>query len=162
MPADSVSCTTGCAENTRSAAASEASMPARSFVVGDGVRIVGEQRAKPTTRARLPKKNACGQHRGLLGHKKRGCKEGGLVAFPPPLKALQMVHFFGASRRSSDHVVLARLHAPGRLGTSQLSNPNTQWVAPSVGIAQPRSHRSIDIVEMFHESPFSGGWTTRG
>ena len=31
------------------------------------------------------------------------------------------------------------LHAPvrssGRLGTSQLSNPNTQWVAPSVGIA---------------------------
>ena len=50
-------------------------------------------------------------------------------------------------------VVLARPHAPGRLGTSQLSNPNTQWVAPSVGIAQPRSHRSIDIVEMFHESP---------
>ena len=32
-------------------------------------------------------------------------------------------------------VVSARPHAPGRLGTSQLSNPNTQWVAPSVGIA---------------------------
>ena len=55
LPAASASCTTGCAENTRSAAASEASMPARSFVVGDGVCIVGE-RAKPTTRARLPKR----------------------------------------------------------------------------------------------------------
>ena len=43
--ADSVSCTTGCAENTRSAAASEASMPARSFVVGDGVRIDHRWRA---------------------------------------------------------------------------------------------------------------------
>ena len=55
VPADSVSCTTGCAENTRSAAASEADMPARSFVVSDGVCILGEH-AKPTTRARLPKR----------------------------------------------------------------------------------------------------------
>ncbi len=69
LPAASASCTTGCAENTRSAAASEASMPARSFVVGDGVCIVGE-RAKPTTRARLPK--ACGQHIALPRPKKGG------------------------------------------------------------------------------------------
>ena len=40
--ADSVSCTIGCAENTRSAAAAEACMPARSFCVGDGVCMVGE------------------------------------------------------------------------------------------------------------------------
>eukprot|EP00964_Phaeocystis_antarctica_P015013 scaffold8287_cov28-Phaeocystis_antarctica.AAC.2 len=46
-----------------------------------------------------------------------------------------MVHFFGASRQASDHVVVARLHAPGRLGTSQLSNPRTQWMAPSAQIA---------------------------
>ena len=45
----------GSAENTRSAAALEAGMPARSFVVGDGVCILGEH-AKPTTRARLPKR----------------------------------------------------------------------------------------------------------
>ena len=78
-----------------------------------------------------------------------------LVAFLYALKALRMVCFAMTD-------VLARPHAPGRLGTSQLSNPRTQWVAPSARIAQPRSHRSIDIVEMFHKSPFSGGWTTRG
>jgi hypothetical protein len=48
---------TASAENTRSAAASEAGMPARSFVVGDGVCILGEH-AKPTARARLPKRAA--------------------------------------------------------------------------------------------------------
>jgi len=72
-----------------------------------------------------------------------------LVAFLYALKAGRMVRF----AQTDVDVVLARPHAPGRLGTSQLSNPNTQWAAPSVGIAQPRSHRSIDIVEIFHESP---------
>ena len=81
-----------------------------------------------------------------------------LVAFLYGLKAGRMVRF----TKTDVDVVLARPHAPGRLGTSQLSNPGTQWVAPSAGIAQPRSHRSIDIVEMFHKSPFSAGWTTRG
>ena len=46
---------TASAENTRSAAALEAGMPARSFVVDDGVCIL-EEHAKPTTRARLPKR----------------------------------------------------------------------------------------------------------
>eukprot|EP00964_Phaeocystis_antarctica_P060729 scaffold36212_cov46-Phaeocystis_antarctica.AAC.2 len=55
-----------------------------------------------------------------------------------------MVHFFGASRRSSDHVVVARLHAPGRLGTSQLSNPRTQWVAPSARIADAAGACCLD------------------
>ena len=52
----------------------EASMPARSFVVGDGARIVGE-RAKPTTRARLPKR-VRPTSRLPRPQKKGGCKEG--------------------------------------------------------------------------------------
>ena len=44
-------------------------MPARSFVVGDGVCILGE-RAKPTTRARLPKRVR--PTHGLPRPKKRG------------------------------------------------------------------------------------------
>ena len=49
---------------------------------------------------------------------------------------------------------MARRHAPGagRLATSQLSNPNTQWLAPSVGITQCHSGRAIGIVEVFRKS----------
>eukprot|EP00964_Phaeocystis_antarctica_P115089 scaffold79050_cov124-Phaeocystis_antarctica.AAC.1 len=47
------------------------------------------------------------------------------------------LHFYlGKKFRKTDvDVVLARPHAPGRLGTSQLSNPRTQWVAPSARVA---------------------------
>ena len=51
--------------------------------------------------------------------------EGLVAAFrPPPLKAGRMVRF----AKTDVDVVVARPPAPGRLGTSQLSNPGTQWV----------------------------------